>query len=181
VDESRDLLVARLKAGDRAAAAELVDIYYQQIYLFMRRLGHNRQTSEDLTQESFLQAWYCINQLKTGRILNGWLYSIATNISRVYWRRHKSCEETEIEGIDVPDGNEAADYVSRNEQLGQLKTALEKLPIKLKETVVLHYMQHLAISEAAAAAGIREGTFKSRLGRALEILRRQVICEGGKP
>lgn len=181
MDESPDLLVEQLKAGNRAAAEQLVDIYYQQIYLFMRRLGHSRQVSEDLTQESFLQAWCYINQLKTGRILNSWLYSIAANISRLYWRRHKNCEKTGLEYADVPDDNDAADIISRNEQLGRLKNALENLPIKLKETVVLHYMQHLAISEAAAAAGIREGTFKSRLGRALEILRRQVICEGGKP
>jgi len=181
VDESRDLLVAQLKAGSRAAADKLVDMYYQQIYLFMRRLGHSRQVSEDLTQESFLQAWCRINQLRNGLMLNGWLYSIATNISRLYWRRHKSRERTGLEDADVSDGNDSAENIGRDEQLGRLKTALENLPIKLKETVILHYMQHLAISEAAAAAGAREGTFKSRLSRALKILRRQVICEGGEP
>jgi RNA polymerase sigma factor (sigma-70 family) len=49
-----------------------------------------------------------------------------------------------------------------------------ELPRKLREAIVLHYMQHLTISEAAEAAGIREGTFKSRLNRALRALRKQV-------
>ena len=65
-EQRLDSLVRRLRAGDRTAAAELVDIYYKQIYFFMRRLGHDRQVSEDLTQESFLNAWHHIGQLRDG-------------------------------------------------------------------------------------------------------------------
>ena len=73
LEKRRDSLAARLRAGDSTAATELVDIYYEQIYLFMRRLGHSRQASEDLTQESFLQAWHHIGQLRDGKALNSWL------------------------------------------------------------------------------------------------------------
>ena len=78
-DQKRYSLVERLKAGDRTAAAELVDEYYQQIYLFMRRLGHDRQISEDLTQESFFNAWHHIGQLRDGKAFDSWLYRIAGN------------------------------------------------------------------------------------------------------
>ena len=68
------------------------------------------------------------------------------------------------------------DIVEHYEQLGRLKNAVACLPLrKLRQTVVLHYMQHLTIAEAAEAAGVREGTFKSRLNRALETLRKQVL------
>jgi RNA polymerase sigma-70 factor (ECF subfamily) len=177
LDELRDSLAARLMAGDRAAADEFVDMYHEQIYLFMRRLGHDRQISEDLTQESFLQAWQHIGQLRNGTALTGWLYRIATNVSKLYWRKHKEKETASIEGIgiDVRENNETGyDIVEHHEQLGRLKNAVEQLPLKLKQVVVLHYLQHLTIAEAAEAAGIREGTFKSRLNRALETLRKQV-------
>ncbi|MHC4542383.1 MAG: RNA polymerase sigma factor, partial [Planctomycetota bacterium] len=85
-------LSARLRAGDRAAAVELVDEYYEQIYLFMRRLGHDRHASEDLTQDVFFSAWHHIGQLKDDKALNSWLYRIASNVSRLYWRRHKHKE-----------------------------------------------------------------------------------------
>ncbi|MHC4596847.1 MAG: RNA polymerase sigma factor, partial [Planctomycetota bacterium] len=62
-----------------------------------------------------------------------------------------------------------------NEQLEQLKNAVTRLPIKLRQAVVLHYMQQLTITEAAEAAGIRKGTFKSRLNRALKALRKRVM------
>jgi RNA polymerase sigma-70 factor (ECF subfamily) len=165
-----------LNAGDHEAAAELVDIYYQQIYLFMRRLGHDRQVSEDLTQESFLNAWYHIGQLKNGKALNSWLYRIAANVSKLYWRKHQNRKAAVIEGMDTPDSGEIQyNNAEQNEQLEQLKNAISKLPIKLRQTVVLHYMQQLTITESAKAAGIREGTFKSRLNRALKALRKQVI------
>jgi len=177
LDELRDSLAARLRDGDHAAAEEFVDMYNEQIFLFMRRLGHDRQVSEDLTQESFLQAWQHISQLRNGRALNGWLYRIAGNVSRLYWRRHKGREMASIEGvgIDIPENNEAGpDIVDYYEQLSRLKKAVEYLPEKLRQAIVLHYMQHLTIAEAAEAAGVREGTFKSRLNRALETLRKLV-------
>jgi len=178
LEQRRDSLVAQLRTGNRAAAAELVDIYYQQIYLFMRRLGHSCQVSEDLTQQSFLQAWQHIGRLRDGKALHGWLDRIAGNVSQLYWRKHKAGKLVSIEGIDVPHSSETgSDKIADYEQLGQLKDAVVRLPGKLKQTVVLHYMQHLTIAQAAEAAGVRQGTFKSRLSRALKALRKQVISE----
>jgi RNA polymerase sigma-70 factor (ECF subfamily) len=81
-------LAARLSKGRSAAAEELVDCYYERIYLFMRAVGHDRQISEDLTQETFLRAWYHIGQLRDGKALSGWLFRIASNAS-AYHRRHQ--------------------------------------------------------------------------------------------
>ncbi|MDD5326791.1 MAG: RNA polymerase sigma factor [Phycisphaerae bacterium] len=174
-EQMSNSLAARLRAGNRAAAAELVDIYYRQIYIFMRRLGHDSQTSEDLTQDSFIHAWQHISQLKSGKTLNGWMYQIAANVSRLYWRRHKGGGAVNIDGMDLPAGGESGnDKTANSEQVSRLKKAVAELPVKLKQAVVLHYLQHLTIAEAAEAVGVRNGTFKSRLNRALETLRSQV-------
>jgi RNA polymerase sigma-70 factor (ECF subfamily) len=171
----RDSLATRLRAGDRAAAADLVDEYYEQIYLFMRRLGHDRQASEDLTQECFFNAWHHIGQLKDGKALNGWIYRIAGNVSRLYWRKHKHKEITGIEGLEKPSyGRDEHEKIEYNEQLERLKDAVDQLPMKLRETIILHYLQQLTIAEAADVAGLNQGTFKSRLNRALRTLREEV-------
>lgn len=173
--ETQESLAARLRRGEPAAAAEFVDIYYEQIYLFMRRLGHTPQVSEDLTQESFIHAWQHIGQLRDGNALNGWLYRIASNVSKLHWRRHKGKRVAHIEGGDIPDSREAGhDKVGNDEQLSRLKEAVTRLPEKLEQVIILHYMQHLTIAEAAVAAGVRQGTFKSRLNRALKALRSQI-------
>ncbi len=169
-------IVSRLKAGSRVAASELVDVFYKQIFIYMRRLGHSSQTSEDLTQEAFLQIWQHIGQLRNSRALNSWIYKVANNVSRLYWRRHKDKIPEELdEKILKSDGKSSVSVAEENEQVMQVKASVAKLPLKLREAVVLHYMQHLTISEAAQAMGIREGTFKSRLGRGLDRLRKQII------
>jgi RNA polymerase sigma-70 factor (ECF subfamily) len=175
VHESQDSLVARLSAGNRDAASELVDGYYQQIYLLMRRLGHGSQVSEDLTQECFLQAWQHIGQLRSSKALNSWLYRIAVNISKQYWRRYKGTKATIERDNDVlQNEKENQNITEQCEQLNRLKNAVSKLPLKLREAIALHYLQHLTIAEAAKAAGVAKGTFKSRLHRALKKLRKQV-------
>ena len=165
-------LPARLRAGDRTAAAELVDKYYEQIYLFLRRLGHDRHAGEDLAQETFFSAWNHIGQLKDDKALNGWLYRIAANVSRLHWRRHKHQETVGVERVDIADSGETGpEAAGRREQLEQIRDAVAGLPAKLRQTIVLHYMQQLTINEAADAAGVRQGTFKSRLNRALRALK----------
>jgi RNA polymerase sigma-70 factor (ECF subfamily) len=172
------VLAGRLRHGEHAAAAEFVDHYYERIYLFMRAMGHDRQISEDLTQETFLRAWYHIGQLRDGKALNGWLFRIAGNVSRLHRRRIKGKDTVNIDGIEPPvGGTDGSLGAGQREQVEHLQQAVARLPWKLKQAVVLHYMEQLTISEAADAAGIREGTLKSRLNRGLEALRKEVADE----
>jgi len=174
--DKRDSLADRLRSGEREAAVELVDAYYEQIYLFMRRYGHDRQASEDLTQETFFNAWHHIGQLKDGKALKGWLYRIASNVSKLHWRKHKHREVIGIEGLQMPrNEKDEHDKVEHKEQLENLRDAVERLPAKLRETIILHYMQQLTITEAAEAASLNQGTFKSRLNRALKTLRKELV------
>jgi RNA polymerase sigma-70 factor (ECF subfamily) len=174
LEQESELLTARLAAGERAAAEELVNKYYERIYLFFRRMGHNRQTSEDLTQECFLKVWQHVGQLKYSGQIGSWLYRIAGNTSKSYWRknRHYAILECDIEIPDIKqDGSNAVEHA---EQLCRVKNAVAGLPMKYRQAVVLHYLQQLTIIESAEAMGIREGTFKSRLNRALKILQQAV-------
>jgi RNA polymerase sigma factor (sigma-70 family) len=165
-------LARRLRHGERAAAEELVDAYYARIFLLMRSLGYDRQTSEDLTQETFMRAWAHIGQLRDGKALTGWLFRIAGNIAKLQWRRQKRMEPTVADVGESP--ADGATQAGTRERSARLREAVSHLPVKLRQAIVLHYMNELTISEAAEAAGIRPGTLKSRLNRALEALREQV-------
>jgi RNA polymerase sigma-70 factor (ECF subfamily) len=114
-------------------------------------------------------------------MLNSWLYRIAANVSRQHWRLAKNEEFLSIgatEGFEAPDGCLTSPETAGNvEQLNRLNRIVAELPVKFKEAVVLHYMQRLTIAEAAEAAGIRQGTYKSRLNRALKIIKNQLSEE----
>jgi RNA polymerase sigma-70 factor (ECF subfamily) len=175
-DDAR--LAARLRKGEHAAAEDLVTRYYERIYLFMRAVGHGRQTSEDLTQETFLRAWCHIGQLRDGKALNGWLFRIASNVSKLHHRRHQERPTVDLDSIEPPAGGaDGSQQAGEREQMMHLHEAVARLPWKLRQAVVLHYMEQLTISEAADAAGIRSGTLKSRLNRGLAALRAEVMDE----
>jgi RNA polymerase sigma-70 factor, ECF subfamily len=163
-------LARRLLHGEHAAAEELVDAYYSRIYVLMRAMGYDGHTSEDLTQETFMRAWTHIGQLRDGKALAGWVFRIAGNVARLHWRRQKHLEAVPDATEMLPDGSEQAGW---REEYAVLRNAVSNLPWKLRQAVVLHYMNQLSIAEAADAAGIRQGTLKSRLNRALEVLREQ--------
>ncbi|MHC5075333.1 MAG: RNA polymerase sigma factor, partial [Planctomycetota bacterium] len=58
--------------------------------------------SEDLTQETFLQIWQHVGQLRSSRALNSWIYKVASNVSRLYLRKHKGKNPASIEEIVLP-------------------------------------------------------------------------------
>ncbi len=170
------MLAARLQKGDRAAAQELVDLFYERLYLYLRELGHTQHASEDLLQETFMRAWYNIGQLRDDKALCAWLYRITSNISSEHWRKKKRIDrvnQQKLKLIDHVSQESESDRADQNEVLGHLRDAIEVLPWKLRQAIVLHYLQGFTISDGAKAAGIKEGTFKSRLNRALTILRKQ--------
>jgi len=171
-------LAGRLRHGERAAAEELVQQYYERMYLFMRAMGHDCQMSEDLVQEVFMRAWYHIGQLRDGRALTGWLFRIAGNVSRLHWRRHKHEDRVHSDDVErVAGGTYGLARVGEQEQFGRLHEAVLRLPWKLRQAIVLHYMDQLTIAEAAEAAQVRQGTLKSRLSRALDALRKRMPDE----
>ncbi len=169
-------LAQRLQGGDHGAAEELAERYYRRIFLYMRELGHSRETSEDLTQEAFFRAWRHIGQLRNGRALSAWLFRIASNVSCEFWRKQHRRDTVNTERLNLavpePSAGPGQDVqAGRLEEMTRLLMAVGDLSWKLRQAVVLHYLQGFSISEAADAAGIKEGTFKSRLNRALESLR----------
>jgi RNA polymerase sigma-70 factor (ECF subfamily) len=173
----QETIVSRLRRGDRSAAHDLVDQYYARIFLYLRELGHNRHMSEDLTQEAFLRAWNHLGQLKDEKALNAWLYRIASNVSCEYWRKHKRRENATRQKMALQTESQGESESSRagaNEQLELLQEAIVSLSWKLRQAVVLHYVQQFTIADSAKVAGVKDGTFKSRLNRALEILRKEM-------
>ena len=174
MEQEKDLLTNRILAGERAAAEELVDKYYEQIYLFFRRMGHSRQTSEDLTQDCFLQVWQHIGQLKYSSAAGSWIYSIAGNVSNLYWRKNKQQVSLE-DGLEKTDPQQQSPViVEHQEELSRLRKNVVSLSFKLRQAVVLHYLQRLTIAESAEAVGVRQGTIKSRLSRALKLLKKKM-------
>lgn len=179
-------LVARCKGNDLTAFDEIVERYQHKIYGYVKRLVGNETDAEDITQEVFLKALNSLRTFREESSLQTWLFRIATNLCRDVHRRrqrekgwlplwrHTDGEECSGEEcvIEIPDHQSDPERLLLRKELGDLlKQAIDRLPIAMREVLVLHDMESLSYEEIAHALGIPLGTVKSRLFHARARLR----------
>ncbi|MBN2182377.1 MAG: RNA polymerase sigma factor [Sedimentisphaerales bacterium] len=170
-------LCTRLKKADKTAASELLQIYYKDIYAYLRRLCGSRQDAEDLTQQTFLKVWASFESFAGRSKFSTWLYRIAHNIL-IDWQRNNSAhaqsrqEQWWGECIDQNPGPFA--NAAGNQLAQQLYQAVEQLNDDKKHVVHLHYYQGLSIRETAKVLGIATSTVKYRLREVFKILKSKV-------
>lgn len=167
-------LIQRSKKDPRAFS-ELYDRYFDQIFRFVYRRVDNENVTADLTQNTFLKALSNINSYKfQGVPFSAWLYRIASNEVVSYYRKYKqevmfSVEEDMIR--QVVDENEEA--IGR-EDIGWLIEKLDVLPPDQLEILELRFLEGKSFEDIAYIMGIKEGTAKMRLYRALEKIRKEL-------
>ena len=167
-------LFKRAKKADKEAACELLKLFYEDIYAYLRRLCGSRHDAEDLTQQTFLKVWSSLDSFASRSKFSTWLYRIAHN-TYLDWLRKKTgsvqvnSEKWWQECIDENPGP-FANLAERHLAL-RLYEAVDKLDEDKKQVVHLHYYQGLSIRETAKVLNIATSTVKYRLREVLKILR----------
>lgn len=152
-----DRAAARWQRGDQGAAAEVWALCGARLLRLARSLCGSTGGAEDAVQEAFLRAWRHIGRYNPTRPFEPWLTTILVRECRRQHHRAPKYEELTQEPAQETTSN-------------RLFAAIEDLPLKLRETVALHYLHGYDLRETAAALGVPEGTVKSRLYRARELL-----------
>lgn len=178
-----EVSLERLKAGDRAEFALMVDLYSVAIYRLAVRMLDDVRDAEDVLQETFIKAYQHIGGFDGRSKLSTWLYRIATNEALMSLRRRKM--QTVL--IDIPvedeDGSiqeplQIVDWTNlpeeellSSETSAFLNQAIANLPESLRAAFLLREIEHLSTQETAQALEISEGAVKTRLSRARLLLR----------
>jgi len=169
--DERDL-IARARAGDESAFAQLVTEHSARVYGALRRFGLDPQEADEVAQEVFLRAWRGLARFEERSQFSTWLYRIAFNeAQRRLARRPRATAFSQPGDEDaiaaLPDavgaGPQAQTLDREFEQV--LERALAELPDDLRAAVVLRDLEGLSTEEAAAVTGVRQAAFKSRLHR----------------
>ena len=157
--EERELL-REIKSGNRLAMDELIRRHYQSIFSYFYKNTRDYQQSRDLTQEVFIKAAANIHKYHPWHEFRCWLFAIASNHLKNYWRSLAARPETEELSEDTPSGE---DMESRAVTRAAVSQAVASLPAEQKEVIILHYYEDIPVSEIARITKSKESTVKGRL------------------
>jgi RNA polymerase sigma-70 factor (ECF subfamily) len=170
---SDEQLIAKFQLGDLQAYDILVRRYKDQLLNFVYRFVGNRTDAEDIVQETFLRVYKNKHMYKEIAKFSTWVYTIAGNLAKTELRRRKrhkifsvSNFVNEEKDYDIPDHDHSPEKkVDSAIQEGIIQKAIEKLPAKFKEVIILRDIQGFAYEEISQILNIPLGTVKSRVNR----------------
>jgi RNA polymerase sigma-70 factor (ECF subfamily) len=153
-------------AADRDARFEsLVRAYSSDLYRYAHWLCRDRWQAEDLVQETFGRAWRALDQLEDAGMARPWLLAILRNEhARLYERKRLDIEERELDELTLRHDSPL--------QAGlEVRQALARLPLGLREPLLLQALWGMDCAQIGATLGLSAGAVMTRLSRARQALR----------
>ena len=171
-------------SGERADFETAVLPHLGAAYNLARWLLRDEHDAKDVVQDAYLKAFRCFDGFRggDGRV---WLFAIVRNTCYTWLRKARPGELTvpfdeEFHGSDDDTARGPEAEMLRNANAASLKHAVERLPVALREAIVLRELEGLSYAEIAAVADIPIGTVMSRLSRSRERLRQSLGSSNGK-
>ena len=157
-------LVSAAQRGDLIAFELLVRRYGTPAYRIALRILGNPTDAEDVMQDSLLQAWQALPELRDRRLFSTWLYRIVTNrcLNAIRSRR-----ATELLPNEIEDETRRPNHVTEaRRQLQTLRRAIMRLTPEQRVPFVLRELEGLSYEEIAEVLGTTVPAVKGRLHRA---------------
>jgi RNA polymerase sigma-70 factor (ECF subfamily) len=168
-------LVGEAQNGDREAFRNIYECYGPRVYNFLCRLLGSRHEAEDATQQTFLIALHRLGSLRDPDLLESWIYRIARNEVYQKYRRKQvdSLEEDSLklfaEKAEDRHLNGQPEKTLLNEELGEaLQSALDNLPLKLREVFILAVVEEMSYKDISEIVGrsllsVKTDIYRARL------------------
>lgn len=160
---------------------EAMDLYGDYLLRLIYTYVRDWQTAEDLTQETFIRYYSSLEKFRKNSSVKTYLYRIAVNVSHDYlasWKYKKIVVTELFHKLLKTNTTPESAYMEKDEQM-QLVFAIENLPTKYKEVLVLYHFTELSLEEVSQVLKLRVNTVKTRLRRARQMLG-GTLLEGGE-
>lgn len=180
------ILADRCAAGDQQACRELVDEHRRMVFALGFQLLGNDDEALDLSQEVFLRVFRTIGRFRGGATLRTWIYRIVVNTARNrqrWFQRHRRGYLVPLDAYVEDHGDLIASAhaasperaFDRKQAEQRLWGALAGLSLEQRTALVLRELHGMSYVEIAYALDISTSAVKSRLSRARETLRRELV------
>jgi RNA polymerase sigma-70 factor (ECF subfamily) len=170
-------LVTRASRGDTGAFEALYREHVGRVYGLCLRMTGQAESAEDLTQDTFVNAWRSLPGYEGRSSFSTWLHRIAVNA--VLAKRRSPQGRNEVSMTD--DAGEQMEFESHGAMDEatpiDLERAIEALPPGARDVMVLHGIYGYSHEEAAGMLGVAVGTCKAQLHRARHLMRARMGAE----
>ena len=166
-----DKIVERCKKGDRKAGEQLYNLFSAKMFAICIQYSKSREEAEDNLQDGFIKIRESIGQYTGKGSFEGWMKRIFINTALEKYRKNRSLQVVE-EVPDVVDEDDIDDNL--NIPANVLFEFVNQLPEKYRLVFNLYVMENMQHKEIAAMLGISDGTSKSNLARAKDILKKKI-------
>ncbi len=158
----------------------LVEIYGKKLYNFCLRLCKSTYDADDLYQDTFLKAMEKISAIDENNNPSAYLCTIAVSLWKSKLRKEARRQEIAPivpieEQITGKMGEEIEEEIVKKELSEEIKKAVSQLDDNLRPCVLLHYTGEMSLGDIARILNIPEGTVKSRLHTARNILKEKLL------
>lgn len=176
-------LMLRVKVGDRASFAALLQRYRAPLIHYLNRMVRDQASAEELAQEVFLRVYRARRRYSPDARFTTWLFKIATNLAlnRMRDSRAQRGAETPMEELKpsalggIRDSRRTAEQeMIEQERVRKIREAVLALPEKQRAAVILHKYHDMDYAEIAKILGCSTSALRSLLFRAYESLRERL-------
>jgi RNA polymerase sigma-70 factor (ECF subfamily) len=184
-DSREAALIERCASRDESACTELVAEHQRMVFTLAFHLLGDREEALDLSQEVFLRVFRTISSFRGQSALRTWIYRIVINQARNrqrWWRRRYRNNQVSLdEHVRIFGDMESRESVlpdrllASKEVADRIWKAMDKLPFDQRTALILREIDGLRYEEIAFSLGIAVGTVKSRLTRARQALRAELL------
>ncbi|MDA0747814.1 MAG: sigma-70 family RNA polymerase sigma factor [bacterium] len=179
-------ILAEVADGDIDAYGKIVNRYKARLYNFVFRFVGDRETAEDIVQETFLRAFKKRKEYRAIANFSTWLFTIAGNLAKSELRRRKRWrlfslhkDEESDTGMELPDETFRPDTLTESSIADvQIQQAILSLPENYRQVVLLRDVEGLSYQEISEISNCPVGTVKSRVNRARLKLQQKLKNEG---
>lgn len=169
-----DLMVA-VARGEAAALEVLLRHHGGALLAFLQRLLGDRHRAEEMFQEAFMAVWAKRNRYELGRPFRPWLYAIAVNKCRAFFRSRAFADMADGVAVEPADpGSSPADGAIAAETADFVGHAVAALSPRQRAVVTLRIWEGLSYARIAQIAGGTEATVRSHMHHGLVALRKRL-------